>query len=68
VRTLATRPCPNCGGRVKIERVDVTVDGDVEVVVLEGVCESCGAKYRLTKRIYLRRGTVPWHAKLSIAV
>jgi rRNA maturation endonuclease Nob1 len=69
VRVLATRLCPNCGGRVKIVHVDVTVDGDVEMVVeLEGMCESCGAKYRLTRRIYLKGGGVPWRAKLSITV
>jgi C4-type Zn-finger protein len=59
VRTPIVHVCPNCGGRVKIEHADVTIDGNVEVVVLEGVCEACGAKYRLTKRIYLKTGH-PW--------
>jgi C4-type Zn-finger protein len=49
--------CPACGRRaVKVERVSVTIEGDVEVVVMEGACEVCGAKYTLTKRIYLKTG------------
>ena len=52
--------CPNCGRRaVKIEKVNVTVEGDFEVIVLEGTCEACGAKYTLTKRFYLR-AKLPW--------
>jgi hypothetical protein len=42
-----------------VERVSVTIEGDVEVIVLEGTCEACGAKYTLTKRIYLR-AKLPW--------
>lgn len=49
------RVCPACGRRaVKVERVSVTIEGDVEVVVMEGACEACGAKYTLTKRMYLK--------------
>jgi C4-type Zn-finger protein len=52
--------CPACGRRaVKIERVSVTIEGDVEVVVMEGSCWVCGAKYTLTKRMYLKTGH-PW--------
>jgi DNA-directed RNA polymerase subunit RPC12/RpoP len=45
--------CPACGGRVRVEHVSVTIEGDLKTTVIEGVCEKCGAKYTLTKRLYL---------------
>jgi C4-type Zn-finger protein len=46
--------CPVCLGRIRVERVNVTVEGDLKTTTIEGVCEKCGAKYTLTKRLYLR--------------
>jgi C4-type Zn-finger protein len=51
--------CPVCLGRIRVERVNVTVEGDEKTITVEGVCEKCGAKYTLTKRIYLKTGR-PW--------
>ena len=61
--TSTVHVCPACGKRtVKIERVSVTIEGDVKVVVLEGACEKCGAKYTLVKRMYLKTG-LPWRCR-----
>jgi C4-type Zn-finger protein len=49
-----TLHCPVCLGRIRVERVNVTVEGDLKTTTIEGVCEKCGAKYTLTKRLYLR--------------
>lgn len=49
-----THYCPVCGGRVRVERVNVVVEGATRITVIEGVCEKCGAKYTLTSRVYLK--------------
>jgi C4-type Zn-finger protein len=56
-----TLHCPVCLGRIRVERVNVTVEGDEKTITVEGVCEKCGAKYTLTRKIYLRVG--PKYAK-----
>lgn len=61
-----THYCPACMGRVRVERVNVIVEGDTKTIVIEGVCEKCGAKYTLTSRVYLKRVEPPWRAKLAV--
>jgi C4-type Zn-finger protein len=56
--------CPVCGGRVRVERVSVVVEGAAKTTVIEGVCEKCGTKYTLTSRVYLKS---EWRAKTAIA-
>ena len=54
--------CPVCTGRIRVERVNVTVEGDLKTTTIEGVCEKCGAKYTLVKRMYLKTG-LPWRCR-----
>jgi hypothetical protein len=49
-------------GRVRVERVDVTVEGDTKTTVIRGVCEKCGTEYTLTKREYTGRNA-KWHTR-----
>lgn len=49
-------------GRVRVERVNVVVEGDLKTITIEGVCEKCGAKYTLTRRIYLKTG-LQWRCR-----
>jgi DNA-directed RNA polymerase subunit RPC12/RpoP len=45
--------CPNCGGRVRVEEVDVVVEGGYRVAVYKGRCEKCGRRVRLRVRTLL---------------
>jgi C4-type Zn-finger protein len=39
--------CPNCGGRVRVEEVEVEVEGGYRVTVYKGYCERCGTRQRV---------------------
>jgi predicted Zn finger-like uncharacterized protein len=57
-----TLHCPNCTGRIRVEHVDVTIEGDLKTTVIEGVCEKCGAKFTLTSKVYLKKEG-PWRSR-----
>jgi C4-type Zn-finger protein len=54
--------CPVCTGRVRVEKVDVTIEGDTVTTIIRGVCEKCGSVCTFTKRGYLSRD-IKWHTK-----
>jgi C4-type Zn-finger protein len=56
--------CPVCMGKVRVERVNVVVEGDLKTITIEGVCEKCGAKHTLTRRLYLRT-ELKWRARIA---
>jgi len=45
--------CPYCFGEVKVERVDVEVEGGVRRSVIEGRCTVCGAQVKVSRRLAL---------------
>jgi hypothetical protein len=49
-------------GRVRVERVNVVVEGDLKTTTIEGVCEKCGVKFTLTNKVYLKKER-PWHTR-----
>jgi hypothetical protein len=47
--------CPNCGGEVVVDEVDVEVYGDVKIVTRLGRCRNCGLRVKLTLRTPMPR-------------
>jgi C4-type Zn-finger protein len=45
--------CPNCGGRVRVEEVEVEVEGGYRVVVYKGYCERCKRRVKVRVRALL---------------
>ena len=47
--------CPNCGGDIVVDEVDVEVYGDVKIVTKSGRCRTCGSKAKFTLRVPVPR-------------
>jgi len=47
--------CPNCGGRVEVEEVEVVVEGGYRVAVYRGFCGRCRRRVRVRVRTPLPR-------------